>query len=592
MQAARYTKAPRRSFPLLALCVTGALLLPGGASAADGDANLAFNGTGFLRTSLGGTVDRANAVAVQADGKLVVAGAADGDFAVSRFNPTGTLDTTFSPGGVAGQFTHSFPTGGADAARDLVIQPDGKIVAVGTRQDSGGPTGSDLILIRLDANGEPDTGFDGAAGPADGDDGVLSVPLAPGQVEENAEAVALSGTDIVVGGLLFAGGVPSNDVLVARFNSGGQLDTAGFNSPAGFNTLDIISNDVVSDIEVVPGGKIVTGGFASGATLWAFAQFTVAGALDTTFSTDEGTPGYRAFGPGGSSPNVIESIARQADGKLVFAGMSGFGADGDLVLTRTDANGVLDSNFDTDGFVRTELDTTQHDGAVGVAQQADGKLLVGGSNLNAGAASDYWLARYEVADGALDTTFSAGAPAGLARTDLAGNTDFGYAFALSPSGLAYVVGESMPAVGDIPAGIAAWTAHLPPTPTGLSVDPVGPANNNNPRIKGTAVPGTGISIFGNDTCAGSPVATGLGVDFAAAGIPVAVGDNATTTFSAKATATANESGCSTSISYTEATPPPSTGSTGRRAAALKRCAKIKSKKKKKKCKKKALKLPV
>src|SRR5206468_1029567 len=126
----------RRSF-IRSLAISAAatmLLLSGSAQAADGDLDPTFGTGGMVTTDLNHSTDIANAVAIQADGKLVVVGEAykhndfsDEDFVVTRYNPNGTLDTTFGRGG---KVRTDFP-GLAAVPSSVVIQPDGKIVVAG-----------------------------------------------------------------------------------------------------------------------------------------------------------------------------------------------------------------------------------------------------------------------------------------------------------------------------------------------------------------------------------------------------------------------------------------------------------------------------
>jgi hypothetical protein len=87
--------------------------------------------------------------------------------------------------------------------------------------------------------------------------------------------------------------------------------------------------------------------------------------------------------------------------------------------------------------------------------------------------------------------------------------------------------------------------------------PASPANENFPKIVGTAAPGTTVSLFSNDTCSGMPVGTGTAAAFAQPGIAVLVADNSMTTFHALVTdGNGNNSTCSTSaVTYVESTPP-------------------------------------
>src|SRR6185312_12779398 len=120
------------------------------ASAAAGDLDGAFGTGGTVTTDFAGNGDEARAVAVQPDGKIVAAGGALGatvDFALVRYRPDGTLDATF---GTGGKVTTDF--GSAEQAFAVAVQPDGKIVVAG-----GGATGFELA--RYNADGSLDGTF-------------------------------------------------------------------------------------------------------------------------------------------------------------------------------------------------------------------------------------------------------------------------------------------------------------------------------------------------------------------------------------------------------------------------------------------------
>jgi uncharacterized delta-60 repeat protein len=127
----------------------------------NGSLDTSFSGDGLQTTDFGvGALG--SKVAVQGDGKIVAVGRAgnfatgDVDFALARYNPNGLLDPSFSGDGL--QET-DFLFGSSDAAKDVAIQANGRIVAVGVA--GGGATGSDFGLARYNANGSLDSGFSG-----------------------------------------------------------------------------------------------------------------------------------------------------------------------------------------------------------------------------------------------------------------------------------------------------------------------------------------------------------------------------------------------------------------------------------------------
>ena len=152
---------------------------------ADGTLDTSFSGDGKQTTEFGGE-DRATAVALQGDGKIVAVGEGGGsfflpDFALARYNPNGSLDTSFSGDG---KQTTDFGGPDGDGATGVAIQGDGKIVAVGY-----GGTQRDFVVARYDPNGSLDTSF--GSGPQTTDFGGSDV----------ARGVAIqSDGKIVVGG--------------------------------------------------------------------------------------------------------------------------------------------------------------------------------------------------------------------------------------------------------------------------------------------------------------------------------------------------------------------------------------------------------
>src|SRR5580765_1704166 len=140
-----------------------------------GDLDLTFSGDGKVVETLPpvptqtGRKDSAHAVAIQPDGKIVVAGTSYSgflivsyDFIVARYNPDGSLDTTF---GLVGMVLTDV-TGDSDYALAVAIQPDGKIVVAGS---GSGASVSSALLVRYNSDGTLDTTFDS--------DGKLMLPI-------------------------------------------------------------------------------------------------------------------------------------------------------------------------------------------------------------------------------------------------------------------------------------------------------------------------------------------------------------------------------------------------------------------------------
>ena len=194
-----------------ALVVIIATASPG--AAAPGDLDPSFGRDGKVTTDFAGGGDQAQAVAIQGDGKIVAAGidrnlSGVGDFALARYNPDGSLDTTFDTDGLV---TTDF-IGQTDQAYAVAIQGDGKIVAAG--RAFLGSTREEFALARYNPDGSLDTTFDG--------DGKVTTDFAA--FNDNARAVVIQGDGrIVAAGFAVVSG--TNDFALARYNTDGSLDS-------------------------------------------------------------------------------------------------------------------------------------------------------------------------------------------------------------------------------------------------------------------------------------------------------------------------------------------------------------------------------
>jgi uncharacterized delta-60 repeat protein len=338
----------------------------------NGSLDKSFSGDG-RQTTVFVEFDEATGVAIQGDGKIVAVGRAGdhglGDFALARYNPNGSLDTSFSGDGKQTTGFKDF-----DAATGVAIQGDGKIVAVGFTQNFGG--GNAFALARYNPNGSLDTSFSG--------DGKQTTDFG-GDFFEGATGVALQGGKIVAVG----GG--AGDFALARYNPNGSLDTSF--SGDGKKTTDFGGTDGAGGAALQANGKIVAVGRGGAGNDFALARYNPNGTLDTSFSGD----GKETTDFGGS--DQANGVALQG-GKIVAAG--GGGVRGDFALARYNADGTLDPSFSGDGKQTTAF--AGPDAATGVAVQADGKIVAVGQSAS-GAGNEFALARYNP-NGTLDTSFS------------------------------------------------------------------------------------------------------------------------------------------------------------------------------------------
>jgi uncharacterized delta-60 repeat protein len=373
---------------------------------ADGTFDTTFGNGGIVITpvSFGTTADNGTSVALQSDGKVLVAGwtiTGNGvDFALLRYNDNGTLDTTF--GGGDGIVTTPIGVGTAsDQALHLAVQSDGKIVVVGSTQPNpptGIPPQQDLAIARYNADGSLDATF--------GTGGIVITPVSPAQGPDSATAV-LSQDDggLIVAGSAFFGTTTQQDFALVRYTATGDLDLT-FGGGDGIVTTAVVPTaDSARGLLQQLDGRIVIAGVAFGVpgSTFAIARYNTDGSPDTTFGT--GGVVTTAIGTGSSSGT---SVAQQADGKLLVAGSTTTISGNDFAIARYNQDGSPDTTFGTNGVVVTSIGPgTSPDTAFAISVQTDGKIVVSGNGLSAtGGNFDFALARYN-ADGSLDGTFRA-----------------------------------------------------------------------------------------------------------------------------------------------------------------------------------------
>ena len=386
----------------------------GSALAAAGSLDPTFGNGGIVITDLGTSADQGHAIALQPDGKIVVAGiilGIDTDFALARYNSDGSLDSTFDTDGLV---VTDFGNNRFDYGYAVTIQPDGKIIIAG--ESSVTANTSDFGLARYTPDGSLDSSFD--------TDGKVITNFGG---DEQGYAITLQPDGrIVVAGHNGNGG--NYDFALARYNSDGSLDTTLDSD--GKVTTDFGSNsDLGSAVALQPDGKIVVAGTTlnpgSNSLDFALARYNVDGSLDTTFDAD----GKVITDFVGNSTDNGNAVALQVDGKIVVAGFSYDGTNYDYALTRYNSDGSLDISFDTDGKVTTDFDFGSVDQGKAIVLQPDGKIVVAGSSIGFG------LARYN-SDGTLDNTFDTD---GKVTTDFGG---VGNAVTLQPDGKIIVAGYS------------------------------------------------------------------------------------------------------------------------------------------------------
>ena len=327
----------------------------------DGALDPGFDEDGMVTTAIAGGGDEARSVAVQPNGRIVVAGTdSRRRFAIVRYLSDGELDQSFGVDGIV----RTDLTTGEDIGYDVAIQADGKIVVVGSAA-----TGTEFAIVRYRRGG----GLDGTFGEGG------SVLVARG---DRARSVALDPD-----GRIVVAGYNARGLLVVRLLQDGRPDA----SFGGDGIVDRIVTQILPlAVALQPNGKIVVAGdydiFRTG-----IARLTGDGRLDPAFAGD----GVRSVRFGAGEQNFT-GLAVQDDGRILAVGHVGPHEFGDpvvprIILARFLRTGALDASWGGDGKVSTTFPGGAS--ASGIALQQDGKPVVAGE-AGAGDAWGFALARY------------------------------------------------------------------------------------------------------------------------------------------------------------------------------------------------------
>ncbi len=363
---------------------------------------------------------------------LVVAAASP----AQELGAEGLLDPTFGSGG----FTIlDEPDLAGEYLSDVVVLPDGKILAGGTRGSSEG-----FLLARFNPDGSPDTTF--------GPEGFRVEPDLHNAGDPRAiDDLALLGDGRIVAAGLGRGPDPDqfNAFGIARYLPSGQLDPDF--GDAGLSVLSPEGPGEAAAMDIAPGGKIVAAGERINLAVHsevAVLRLTSEGNPDPSFSA-AAPVGFRIFKVPGSESSEANAVRVLGDGSVVVGGVSEEGA----FLAKLDSDGEPVASFGTAGIKVQDLgEETEPSGEItDLAIQPDGRIVVTGSAVPApGAKSELIVARFTAA-GQLDPSFSSG---GIFRLDASEGYDEGRALSLLPDGRILVAGYYH--------GLDTWLLRLTP----------------------------------------------------------------------------------------------------------------------------------
>jgi len=335
----------------------------------DGKLDTTFGASnGYVKTDISGDDDSIRDIALQSDGKIVVAGDCDDpqEICIARYNTDGSLDTANfgSPNGYI-QFDYVLQ----DEAESIALQSDGKILVAGECNFN-----NFICLGRVKSDG---SGLDTAN--FNSPNGFIAINITSDYDEDPEIALFQDGSIVIA--------ATCNDYEVfclAKYNSDGSLDTS-FGSPNGFITHDITDGeDYVVDIAPLAGGKILVAGTCNNGNYICIARFNKNGSLDTSFASPRGYVLTQLL----DDYTAARGMAVQDNGRIVVAGECRNPTQ-HFCLVRYTIDGKLDTSFSDDGYIIEDLGPGEDEGE-DVALQGDMIIVAGECNGN----DEICMARY------------------------------------------------------------------------------------------------------------------------------------------------------------------------------------------------------
>jgi uncharacterized delta-60 repeat protein len=328
----------------------------------DGSLDATFGAGGIVETLAppgAGAYPRIDALALQRDGKLVVAGVGyvSGQLAVTfafvRFNADGSIDTSFGDGGGTRVNIASLTQGAGTTLGALLIQNDGRIVAAGYSLPGVGPWG--FTLVRMESDGRLDATFGGLGVIRSGTGGGGAAALA---IEPDGRIVAAG----QAGATLDSAWDSPRCLALLRYTSSGSLD-ASF-GVRGLASWCASAPSGASALHRLGDGRLLVAGFhtVAGARRPIVARFHADGSLDAT------------FGAGGVSEPAMNdteatALSVQFDGRIVVAGDR-------FSIARLGADGAPDASF---GVAGVAAEVVPGGVATALVVEPDVRILVAGS---------------------------------------------------------------------------------------------------------------------------------------------------------------------------------------------------------------------
>lgn len=346
----------------------------------NGNLDTTFGAGGIVRTSLTAGFDIPQSIAIDPSGKIVVAGSASDAsnsttaIGLARYLPNGSLDASFGRSGIV--ITSLF--GFQDIANVVLLQPDGKILIGGSALTCfGRRCPNDTALVRYDTNGDLDTTF-----------GSRGQVVFTGNGPVDALALESDGSSLLLNDDALVSAGPA---AIQRFNAAGSGEAASLDG-----TLPVIATGGPATFQA--DGKVVSGRGAHGAGRFGIDVQVFRSTLSNSPDPGFSSPAFAFDQEIPNAQNLVQAIIVDSRGRILVGGIAPMASPPNAFgLARLSPSGALDTSFGKGGKVTTQFSTNPDDESqlMSLAVQADGKIVAAGqSRIDQSGNTGISLARY------------------------------------------------------------------------------------------------------------------------------------------------------------------------------------------------------
>lgn len=313
---------------------------------ADGTLDTTWGSGGQVITDLNGRDDRAHGIAIDALGRVIVAGRTQTsassnafDFGVVRYDSRGNLDTKFN---TTGKVTTDFQSGLADFARDVAMDTLNRAVVGGYRDTSGNGQDYAFAVARYDTNGILDTKFASA--------GRATTDVVASQHDVAVAVLTRTDNRTMLIGRSKSGS--ATDFAVVRYASNGILDST-FGS-VGTTVVDLSGREDLAFAATFDlNNRILAVGRSHNGSNFdvGMARYNSNGTLNTKFAS----AGKNIKAVSATQDDIARGVAAFGSDNILVVGRVSNGSNFDLFAMRLNSDGGLDTLYDTDGIYVGDL---------------------------------------------------------------------------------------------------------------------------------------------------------------------------------------------------------------------------------------------